>query len=68
MSLDDIDFKSTSNKILKGCGCLSIGSFAFFILVGIIATLAEDDEKKDDDDNGKRGEERLRDSKRASGG
>ena len=66
MSLDDIDFKSTSNKILKGCGCLSIGSFAFFILVGIIATLAEDDEKKDDDDNATKTEQVVKEEKKDS--
>ena len=65
MSLDDIDFKSTSNKILKGCGCLSIGSFAFFILVGIIATLAEDDEKKDDD-NATKTEQVVKEEKKDS--
>ena len=31
-------------KLLKGCGCLSIGSFAFFILIGIIGTCVGDDE------------------------
>ena len=66
MNLDDIDFKSTSNKILKGCGCLSIGSFAFFILVGIIATLAEDDEKKDDDDNATKTEQVVKEEKKDS--
>ena len=32
-------------KILKGCGCLSIGSFAFFILLGVIGTCVGDDDE-----------------------
>ena len=37
-------FKETMGKVLKGCGCLSIG---FFVLLLIIGIFADDEEKKD---------------------
>ena len=33
------------DKIFKGCGCLTIGSVAFMILIGIIGTCVEDDKE-----------------------
>ena len=36
------------DKIFKGCGCLTIGSVALMILVGIIGTCVEDDEKPEE--------------------
>ena len=37
-------FKETMGKVLKGCGCLSIGSFVLLLIVGIFV---DDEEKKD---------------------
>ena len=37
------------DKILKGCGCLSLGSLAFFIIVGVIGALFGDDDKKEEE-------------------
>ena len=38
------DFKQMTGKVLKGCGCLSIG---FFVLLVLVAIFADDEEKKD---------------------
>ena len=42
--MDMNSFKETMGKVLKGCGCLSIG---FFVLLLIIGIFADDEEKKD---------------------
>ena len=42
--MDMNSFKETMGKVLKGCGCLSIGSFVLLLIVGIFA---DDEEKKD---------------------
>ena len=33
-----------ANKTLKGCGCLTIGSFALLLVLGIIGAIFDDDE------------------------
>ena len=38
------DIKEMGGKLLKGCGCLSIG---FFVLLVIVAIFSDDEEKKD---------------------
>lgn len=38
------DFKEMANKTLKGCGCLTIGSFALLLVLGIIGAIFDDDE------------------------
>ncbi len=42
--MDMNSFKETMGKVLKGCGCLSIGSFVLLLIVGIFV---DDEEKKD---------------------
>lgn len=42
--MDTSNFKDYVGKFLKGCGCLTIGSIALVIIVGIFV---DDDEKKD---------------------
>ena len=42
--MDMNSFKETMGKVLKGCGCLSIG---FFVLLLIIGIFVDDEEKKD---------------------
>ena len=37
------------NKILKGCGCLSIGGFAFLVILGLIGTCIDDDKESKDE-------------------
>ena len=39
------DFKEMANKTLKGCGCLTIGSFALMLVLAIIGSFVDDDEK-----------------------
>ena len=39
------DFKDITNKTLKGCGCLAIGSFALMIVFAIIGSFIDDEEK-----------------------
>ena len=35
--MDMNSFKESMGKVLKGCGCLSIGSFVLLLIVGIFA-------------------------------
>ena len=35
------------NKILKGCGCLSIGGFALLVILALIGTCVDDEENTD---------------------
>ena len=42
------DIKQIGGKLLKGCGCLSIG---FFVLLVIVAIFSDDDEEKDATDD-----------------
>ena len=46
--MDLSDLKQTLNKVLKGCGCMSI---AFFGLLVLVAIFSDDDESKSDTDN-----------------
>ena len=39
------DFKDITNKTLKGCGCLAIGSFALMIVFAIIGSFIDDEEE-----------------------
>ena len=45
--MDKDDFKGLVNKVLKGCGCLSIG---FFLLLAGVGMCVDDDEKDDGDE------------------
>ena len=45
--MDTSNFKDYVGKVLKGCGCLTIGFIVLIILVGIFV---DDDEKKDGSD------------------
>ena len=53
--MDLSDLKQTLNKVLKGCGCMSIAFFgllvAFFGLLVLVAIFSDDDESKSDTDN-----------------
>jgi type VII secretion ATPase EccA len=46
--MDVSDLKQMLNKVLKGCGCMSI---AFFGLLVLVAIFSDDDESKSDTDN-----------------
>ena len=39
-----MDFKEFTSKFLKGCGCLSVGSFLLVIIIGIFAPDPTDEE------------------------
>ena len=41
--MDMNSFKETMGKVLKGCGCLSIGSFVLLLIIGIFV---DDEEEK----------------------
>lgn len=41
--MDMNNFKETMGKVLKGCGCLSIGSFVLLLIIGIFV---DDEEEK----------------------
>ena len=45
------DFKEVKDKVLKGCGCLAISTFAMIVVLGIIGALVDDDEETDTTDN-----------------
>ena len=45
------DFKEVKDKVLKGCGCLAISTFAMIVVLGIIGAFVDDDEETDTTDN-----------------
>ena len=45
------DFNEVKDKVLKGCGCLAISTFAMIVVLGIIGALVDDDEETDTTDN-----------------
>ena len=51
MDLKNENLKGMGNKILKGCGCLSIGSFVMVIILAIIGSFIDDEEKTETTDN-----------------
>jgi len=45
------DFKEVKDKVLKGCGCMAISTFALIVVLGIIGAFVDDDEETDTSDN-----------------
>ena len=44
----NVDFKGIRDKVFKGCGCLSIGTLVFAVILGIIGSFIDDEENQDE--------------------
>ena len=44
------DFQEIRDKFLKGCGCITVGTFVLFIILGIIGAFVDDEENTETTD------------------
>ena len=46
--MGSIDFKEVRDKVFKGCGCLSIATILFVVVLAIIGSFIDDESTADD--------------------